>query len=185
MFIPFLSFIVSIFVRNVSLIFIISLKRFLVFPILLFPSISLYCSLKKAFFSLLDILWNSAYRWVYLSFIPLPSASLLFSAICKTTFLHFFFLVIVLVTTSCTMFWTSVDSSSGTLSDLIPSVYLSLPLYNNKGYDLGYTWMVQWFSLLSLSVNLAISSLSSEPQWAPGLVFADCIELLHLRLQRI
>ena len=93
MFIPFLSFIVSIFVRNVSLIFIISLNRFLVFPILLFPSISLYCSLKKVFFSLLDIIWNSAYRWVYLSFIPLPFASLLFSAICKVSSdKHFAFL---------------------------------------------------------------------------------------------
>ena len=35
------------------------------------------------------------------------------------------------------------------LSHLIPWIYLSLPLYNRKGYDLGYTWMVKWFSLLS------------------------------------
>ena len=35
------------------------------------------------------------------------------------------------------------------LSDLIPWIYLSLPLYNHKGFDLGHTWMVQWFSLLS------------------------------------
>ena len=46
----------------------------------------------------MKILWNSAFRWVYLSFSPLPLASLLFSAICKTysdnhfAFLHFFFL---------------------------------------------------------------------------------------------
>ena len=31
-------------------------------------------------------------------------------------FLHFFFLGMVLITTSCTMLWTSVRSSSGTLS---------------------------------------------------------------------
>ena len=31
------------------------------------------------------------------------------------------------------------------LSDLIPWIYLSLPLYNHEGYDLGNTWMVQWF----------------------------------------
>ena len=37
----------------------------------------------KAFLPLLAILWNSAFRWVYLSFSPLPLASLLFSAICK------------------------------------------------------------------------------------------------------
>ena len=26
--------------------------------------------------------------------------------------------------------------------DLIPWIYLSLPLYNHKGFDLGHTWMV-------------------------------------------
>ena len=45
----------------------------------------------------------------YLSFSPLPFASLLFSALCKASsdnhfaFLHFFFLVMVLVTTSYTI----------------------------------------------------------------------------------
>ena len=28
------------------------------------------------------------------------------------------------------------------LSDIIPWIYLSLPLYNHKGFDLGHTWMV-------------------------------------------
>ena len=60
-------------------------KRSLAFPILLFPSISLHWSLRKAFLSLLVILWNSAFRQVYLSFSPLPLASLLFSAICKVS----------------------------------------------------------------------------------------------------
>ena len=65
--------------------------------ILLFSSISLHCSLKKAFLSLLAILWNSAFRWVHHSLSPLPFTSLLFSAICKTSldnhfaFLHSFF----------------------------------------------------------------------------------------------
>ena len=35
------------------------------------------------------------------------------------------------------------------LSDLIPWIYLSLPLYNHKRFDLGHTWVVSWFSLLS------------------------------------
>jgi len=66
--------------------------------------------LRKAFLSPLTILWNSAFRWVYLSFSPLPFASLLFIAICKASsdnhfaFLHFLFLGMVLITTSCTMF---------------------------------------------------------------------------------
>ena len=34
------------------------------------------------------------------------------------------------------MSWTSIHSSSGTVSDLIPWIYLSFPLYNRKGFDL-------------------------------------------------
>ena len=56
-----------------------------VFPILLFSAISLHWLLRKAFLSLLVILWNSAFKWVYLSFSPLPLAYLLFSAICKAS----------------------------------------------------------------------------------------------------
>jgi len=40
----------------------------LVFPIPLLSSISLHCSVKKLFIYLLSILWNSAFRWVNLSF---------------------------------------------------------------------------------------------------------------------
>ena len=65
--IPSLSFIEPIFAWNVPLVSLIFLKRSLVFPILLFSSISLHWSLRKAFLSLLAILWNSAFRWVYLS----------------------------------------------------------------------------------------------------------------------
>ena len=69
-----------------------------------FPNFSFYCFplslhwlLRKASLSLLAILWNSPFRRVYLSFFPLPLASLLFSAICKdssdnhTAFFHFIF----------------------------------------------------------------------------------------------
>ena len=81
-FITFLSFIVLIFAWNVPLVYLIFLKRLLVFPILLSPLISLHWSLRKAFFSLFAVLWHSAFKWVYISFSPLPLASL-FSAICK------------------------------------------------------------------------------------------------------
>ena len=60
--IPFLSFIEPIFAWNVPLISLVFLKRSLVFPILLFSSISLPWMLRKAFLSLLAILWNSAYN---------------------------------------------------------------------------------------------------------------------------
>ena len=69
--VPFLSFIEPIFASNVPLVSLIFLKRSLVFPILLFSSISLHWMLRKAFLSLLAILWNSAFKWVYLSFSPL------------------------------------------------------------------------------------------------------------------
>ena len=93
-------------------------------------TVSLHWSLRKAFLSLLAILWNSAFRWIYLSFPPLPFTSLLFSAIFKVSsdnhfaFFHFFFLGMVLITSSCTMLWTSIHSSSGTL--YIRSIPLNL-----------------------------------------------------------
>ena len=120
-FIQLLFFIEPIFAWNVPLVSLIFLKRSLVFPILLFSSISLRWSLRKAFLSLLPILWNSAFKWVYLFFSPLLFASL-FRAICKASsdsyfaFLHFFFLRMILIPVSCTMSRTSVRSSSGTLS---------------------------------------------------------------------
>ena len=83
---------VPIFAWNVPLVSLIYFLRSLDFAILLFPSISLYWYLRKAFLSLLVILWHSAFRWVYLSFSPLPFTSLLFTAICKgsqTTVLPF------------------------------------------------------------------------------------------------
>ena len=68
--ISFLSFIEPIFAWNVPLVSLIFLKRSLVFFILMFSSISLHWSLRKAFLVLLTILWNSAFRWIYLSFFP-------------------------------------------------------------------------------------------------------------------
>ena len=40
---------------------------------------------EEGFLSLLAILRNSAFRWVYLFFSPFPFTSLLLSAICKTS----------------------------------------------------------------------------------------------------
>ena len=96
-------------------------KTSLVLLILLFSFISLHCSFKKAFFSLLAVLWKSAFSWVYFSLSPLLLTSLLFSAICKASsdnhfaFFHFFYFGMVLITASCKILWTSIHSSSGTL----------------------------------------------------------------------
>ena len=153
----FLSFIVPTVAWNVPMISLIFLKRSQVFPILLFSSISFHWLLRKAFLSLLAILWNFAFRWIYLSSSPLPFASLLFSDICKASSdnhlsfyffclfhlsLYFFFLGIILITASCTMLQTSsIVLQALCRSDLILWIYLSLPLYYQKGFDLGHIWM--------------------------------------------
>ena len=103
--IQFLSFIAPIFAWNVPFASLIFLKRPLVFHILLFSSISLYRSLRKAFLSLLAILWYSVFICLYLSFSPLLFTSLLFRAVCKASPDSHFALL-----------WTSIHNSSGTLS---------------------------------------------------------------------
>ena len=132
------------------------LEEISIFSILLCSSISLHWSLRKAFLSLLAILWNSAFKWVYLSFSPLSLAfffSQEFTRPPQTTILHF------CIYYSWGLFWSlppvqyheppSVVFQALCLSDLIPWIYLLLPLYNHKGFDLSHTWMVWWFSLLS------------------------------------
>ena len=147
--IPFLSFIVPFFAWNDPLVTLIFLKKSLVFPILLFSSISLRWSLRKLFLSLLAIVWDSEFKWVHLSVSPLPLTSLLLPAICKASsdnhfaFLHFFFgaWFSSLPPVQCHE-PPSIVHQALCLSDLIPWIYFSLPLYNHKGFDLGHTWMV-------------------------------------------
>ena len=72
------------------------------------------------------------------------------------------------------------------LSDLISWIYLSLTLYNHNGFNLGHTWMVWWFSLLSsICLNLVIRGPWSEPNSPSSFAFAVCIELLNLWRQII
>ena len=91
-------------------------------------------------------------------FPPLPFASLLFTAICKASsdkhfaFLHFFFFGKQCHEPPSTVLWALC------LSDLIPWIYLSLPLYNRKGFDLGHTWIV----------TLLICRVHHEKCWAGG-----------------
>ena len=76
---------------------------------------------------------------------PFAFASLS-TAICKASsdshfaFLHFFFLGMVLIPISCTMSKPpSIVHQALSLSDLVPEISFSLPLYNHKGFDLGHT----------------------------------------------
>ena len=124
--IHFLSFIVPIFAWNVPLVSLIFLKSFLVFPILFFSSISLHWSLSSCYSLELYIQMGIS----FLFYLLLLFFSQLFVRPPKTTILPFcisFLGGMVLITASCTMSWTSVHISSGTLSNLIPWIYLSLP----------------------------------------------------------
>ena len=108
--IPFWSFLVPIFTWNISLVSLIFLERNLVFSILLFPSVSLHWSLRKAFFVSpcysLELCFQMGISFL---FSLEPFTSLLYSAVCKTSsdnhfaFLHFFFLEMILIPASCTM----------------------------------------------------------------------------------
>ena len=91
---PVLSFNVPIFIWNIPLISPIFLKRSLVFHILLFSSISLHWSLKKAFLPLLAVLWNSSFSWVYVFSFAFHFSSYLSVVISGNhfDFLNFFFL---------------------------------------------------------------------------------------------
>ena len=123
-----------------SLVSPVFLKRSLVFPILLFSSISLHCSFKKTLLSLLAILWNSVLSWVYLTLSPL-SSFLLSSGICKVSLDNHF--IPPCVSFSWGWFWPlppvqcyklpSRVLQVLCLPDLIPWIYLSPPLYNHKG----------------------------------------------------
>ena len=129
-----------------------------IFPILSFSSVSLHSWFKKLFLSLLAFLWNSAFRWAYLSLSTLLFASLLSPVIRKTSsdnhfaYLHFFFIWMVLVNAFCTVLQTSVCSSSGTLSARPnPLIQFVTLLDNHKGFDLGHTFF-------NLSLDFAIRS---------------------------
>ena len=122
----FLFFIMPILAWNVPLISPIFLKRSLLLPILLFSSISLHCSFKKAFFFFffmspcysLELCIQLGifcfHPCLSLCFFPQlfvkpPQITIFPSCI-------FFLFGMVLVTAFYTMLWTSVHSSSCTLS---------------------------------------------------------------------
>ncbi|KAB0345364.1 hypothetical protein FD754_022290, partial [Muntiacus muntjak] len=99
--------------------------------------------LQEAFLSLLAILWNSTFKWEYLSF-------------SHFAFLHFFSMGIVLIPVSCTMLQTSVHSLSGTLS--IGSSPLNLFLTSTSHPQLGivFAWLHPF--ILSGVISPLISS---------------------------
>ena len=116
------------------------LQEISVFPILFIVFLYFFALItEEVFLSLLAVLWNSPFKWVYLFFSPLPFASLLFIAICEASsdncfaLLHFFPLGMILTLPAVQCHEPlSIAFQALYLSYLVPWIYLSLPLYNRR-----------------------------------------------------
>ena len=131
--IPFLSYFMPIFACKIPLVSQFSSRDFQSFPFYCFPLF--LCIDYWGMLSYLSLL--SLELCIQLVICFLFSFAFSFSSFLSYLegllrqpfgFLHFFFLGMVLITASYTMSWTSIHSSSGTLSNLIPWIYFSLPL---------------------------------------------------------
>ena len=137
--------------------------------------------LKKAFLSLLAILWNSAFRCLYLFFSPLLFTSFLFTAICKASpdshfaFLHFFSMMMVFIPVSCTMSQTSfhrkaMPQNAQTITQLHSSHMLvkKCSKFSKPGFNSTWTMNFQMFKVLGKAdepgIKLAISAGSLKKQ---------------------
>ena len=151
---PFLSFTVFFLVWNVALISPIFLKRS--FPFHCSPLCLCIAHFRRA--SYLSLLFSGILPSVGYVFLLLPFLSLLFYPQ--------LFVKLPQTTTfppSISFYWEWFWSPPPVqcyelqyivlqalyIPELIPWIYLSLPLYIHKGFDLVHTWMVQWFSILS------------------------------------
>ena len=167
----------------VSLIFL--MRSLLVFPFCFFPLF--LCIVHLGRLSYLSLLFFGTLHSNGCIFSPWPFIPLPLIAICKlSSHNHFAFLFwgIILIIASCTMSQTSAHCSLGMLSDLIPWIYFSLPLYSRILFSSYLNGLVVFSTLFNLSLNLVTRGSWSEPQSAPSLVFADGIEPLHVWLQR-
>ena len=113
------SFIVPFACYNVPLVSLIFLKRSLIFPILLFSSISLHCSLRKVYLSLLffGTLHSDGYIFPFLLCLLLLFFSQLFVRPPLTPFCFFMFLLFGDGLDHCLLYsvMNLLHSSSGTL----------------------------------------------------------------------
>ena len=143
---PFLS-IMPILAWHVPLISPIFSKRSRDFPILLFSSISLHCSLKNTFLFLLASLklHSVGYIFLFLPCLLLPFSPWLFVKLPQTATLP------SCVSFSLEWLWLlppiqcyeppSIVLQALCLLGLTLWIYLSPPLCTHKGFDLGHIWM--------------------------------------------
>ena len=136
-----------------------SLSHSIVF--LYFLCIDLWGMLSYLFLLFFGILHSDGYIFPFLLCCLLLLSKLFYKASSDNhfAFMHFFFLGMVLILTpvQCHKLSSTVFQAL-CLADPILWIYLSLPLYNHKGFDLGHIWMVQWFSstFVNVSLNLTI-----------------------------
>ena len=126
---------------------------------------------------------------MYLSVSPLLFTSCLSSAICKAfsenhfAFLLSFFFGMVLFTASCSIFQTSVHSSSGTLftrSNPLNQLVTSMAYSQGIWFKFYLAGLVVFPVFFSLSLNFAMRSWWSEPQSAPVLFLLTVYSLFNL-----
>ena len=178
--IPFLSFISPIF-----------LKRSLVFPILLFPFLCIDHWGRLSYLSLLffGTLHSNGYLFPFLLCFSCLFFSQLFLRPTQTTILPFCisfswgwsWSLLLYGVMNFRPYFFRYSIRSNPLNLFVTSTVYSSGIWL-RSYLNG---LVVFPTFFNLSLNLAIKSSWSEPQSAPGLVFADYIEFLHLWLQRI
>ena len=78
--------------------------------------------------------------------------------------------------------WVAISFSRGSFQ---PRDRTQVSHNAGRCFNLWATREAVFPTFFNFNLNLAIRSSWSEPQSVPGLVFVDCIELLHLWLQRI
>ena len=152
--------------------------------ILLVSSIFMHCLLKKAFFSLLTIFWNSGFSWMHLSLSPLLLLLFFLQLFVKplqiTTlpFCFFFFPLEWVFSLLLVQHYRPLSTflQAYYLLGLIPWIYLSPQMHIHWGFKSYLAGLMVFPHFFSLSLHFAMRNWWSEPQLAAGLVFADCIQ---------
>ena len=167
--IPFLSFIEPVFAWNIPLICLIFLKRSLVFPILCFPlflCIDRWGRLSYLSWLFFGIFHSNGYIFPFLLCFSLLFFSQLFVRPPQTTILPFY------ISFPWGWSWSlspvqcheppCIVHQALCLSDLVPKIYFSLPLYSHKGFDLDHTEWSSGFPFLQFESEFDNKEFKSE-----------------------
>ena len=139
-----------IFVWNVPLVSLIFLKRSLDFPILSFYSIPCIDHWGRFFYISL-LFFGTLFRWIYLSFSPLPSSSLLF-----------FSQLYVLVSSIMLDSWDPMDYNLPGSS--IHGIFQTrILLWTAISFSRGSSWPLDWTHISALAGRFFTTEWSGKP----------------------